>query len=439
MSFLSGLFQSLPLKEAGLFIGFFWWLWLPMPTAVVLWRVWLRYARTWYYLKRGPWIMLEIRIPREILKTPKAMEQVFSGVWATITAGNRYEQLWYGRYIEYFTFEMVGMAGETHFFICFPEGYRAVIESYIWSEYPQADIQQVRDYFEELPAEMPSEGWRIQGTVLQFTQLDPYPIRTYLQFEDPTEERRIDPVAHFAELFNTLKSGEYVIYQLVMRPLGGSWTQASKALVYKLIGKKLPVAPRAPELEESRAWLKTLWAAVVQFFAGGELALPEPEEKERNEAGTSLMLHLSPSERATVEAIGLKTSKHAFEVNFRMVYAAREELFRPKSIVSGMFGATGLFGGDLNGFRPHHKLKTWVDYFRKRREPLRQKHLWYEMRKRLLKDQLFTRYLRPAAPLTLNIEELATIWHFPIQEVMAPLLPRIEAKTGEPPVGLPVG
>ena len=38
----------------------------------------------------------------------------------------------------------------------------------------------------------------------------------------------------------------------------------------------------------------------------------------------------------------------------------------------------------------------------------------------------------------LNTEELATIYHLPDMGVRAPLLPRVEAKRGEPPVGLPI-
>jgi len=39
----------------------------------------------------------------------------------------------------------------------------------------------------------------------------------------------------------------------------------------------------------------------------------------------------------------------------------------------------------------------------------------------------------------LNIEELATIYHYPTMFVGAPKLQRLEAKKGEPPVNLPIG
>lgn len=446
--FLEALRGSLlfALKGPALFVLGLWWVWLPIPLVVRAWRSWLRYARLWYYWVREEWILLEVRVPKEILKTPKAMEQIFSGVWSIITTGNKYERFWLGRWIDYMSFELLGSGGETHFFICLPERYRPMIESYIYSEYPEAEIEQVPDYFDSLPEEFPREDWRIMGSELAFVAPDAYPIRTYLAFEDPTDERRIDPMSHFAELFGRLRQGEYVIYQLVIRPAQDKdWKPASAALVNRLIGKVLPKPPGAPELKESRAWLRDFGAYVSQFFFGGEVTAEEEKEDARNGVGTSKMLHLSPGERFAVEAVGMKTGKHGLEVNFRMVYVGKPELFRAKPIVSAMFGATGLFGGELNGFRPHNPTKTWVDYFKKRREPKREKRLWHEMRKRLLVDRLFASFFagkyfgRPSGVLIMNIEELASIYHFPIKEVAAPMLPRIEAKRGEPPVGLPVG
>ena len=44
-----------------------------------------------------------------------------------------------------------------------------------------------------------------------------------------------------------------------------------------------------------------------------------------------------------------------------------------------------------------------------------------------------------ASPKILNVEELATLWHFPSLLVKSPLVKKAEAKRGEPPVGLPIG
>ncbi len=38
-----------------------------------------------------------------------------------------------------------------------------------------------------------------------------------------------------------------------------------------------------------------------------------------------------------------------------------------------------------------------------------------------------------------NIEELATLWHFPMSQVKAPLIKKAEVKKVEPPFNLPTG
>ena len=41
-------------------------------------------------------------------------------------------------------------------------------------------------------------------------------------------------------------------------------------------------------------------------------------------------------------------------------------------------------------------------------------------------------------PYILNIEELATIWHFPMSHVKTPLLQKTGGKRAEPPINLPI-
>ena len=38
----------------------------------------------------------------------------------------------------------------------------------------------------------------------------------------------------------------------------------------------------------------------------------------------------------------------------------------------------------------------------------------------------------------MNVEELATIWHFPMSHVKTPLVAKAASKSAEPPLGLPV-
>ncbi len=61
-----------------------------------------------------------------------------------------------------------------------------------------------------------------------------------------------------------------------------------------------------------------------------------------------------------------------------------------------------------------------------------------EYRKKILFVSKYKNRSLPFKEFILNIEELATIFHPPDIGVRSPLLPRVEAKKGEPPVGLPI-
>lgn len=86
---------------------------------------------------------------------------------------------------------------------------------------------------------------------------------------------------------------------------------------------------------------------------------------------------------------------------------------------------------DLNGFKLEKYTKTAVNYlFVKWRLRSRQIKLLrsYKSRSMWLGGGFFV----------LNIEELATLYHFPTKSVKAPLLKRTEAKRAEPPFGIPI-
>ena len=60
------------------------------------------------------------------------------------------------------------------------------------------------------------------------------PIRTYLAFEDPTEERRMDTIAPIMELMSKLKDDEQVWYQLVIRPTGEDFKEEGQKKITQI-------------------------------------------------------------------------------------------------------------------------------------------------------------------------------------------------------------
>jgi len=75
----------------------------------------------------------------------------------------------------------------------------------------------------------------------------------------------------------------------------------------------------------------------------------------------------------------------------------------------------------------------WYNPFKNRTKFKRQK-LFYQAFK--ARARLDARILK-SKPFIFNIEELATVYHYPGVTVAAPRMQRIEAKTSAPPINLP--
>jgi hypothetical protein len=114
----------------------------------------------------------------------------------------------------------------------------------------------------------------------------------------------------------------------------------------------------------------------------------------------------------------------------RVLYAARKEVFNPSKCLDGFIGAMNQFHiQNSNALVPHHD--TSASYlWAKSRADHHKHHFTAAFKKRKLKAL--------GNPYVLNIEELATIWHFPLPFVKTPLIQKAGAKRAEPPMGLPV-
>lgn len=403
------------------------WGWIPLPFILFLfWRwIWL-YSIQLRYLKDADWITLELKIPHNVESTPKAMEQVFSGLHSMKKSANLKEKWLIGKHQLYISMEICGINGVIHFFIRTPRGYQRIIESQIYAQYKDAEISEVRDYTENLPADIPNELYELWGTELIFTKDDAYPIRTYRFFEDPSSEKKfIDPLASLMELLGQLRDGEQIWVQYMVRPTGDEWQKKGQHLIDRLMGKKSAKSSSSDNIVEE----------VFQFFVDFALAIfvhpstAPKEKKQEKESPESLMQHLSPGMKDTVAALEESISKHGFESGIRILYLAKTESFQSSNIgaVIGTFKQFSTY--NLNGFKPNGAVTPDIDYvFKETREYLRKKKLYKKAR-----DRKFVRN-----PIIFNTEELATVYHVPSLMMEVPMLPKINAKKAEPPAELPI-
>lgn len=398
--------------------------WVALPFILFpAWKsLWLGYVQKIYALN-VEWVTLELKIPQMVERTPKAMEQVFAGLHSIKSAANFKEKYWDGKHQQLISMEIVGNAGVIYFFIRTPKIYQELVESQIYSQYKDAEINEVDDYAWGLPDDIPNEQYELWGTELILTKEDAYPIRTYRFFEEPISEKKfIDPLSSLAEVLGRLAVGEQVWLQYLIKPaLDDKWQKEGRKLADKLMGKEVPATGGEGVVEEVFRFIYDMFA-----WVWGEASIQSKKEEKPREQ-TSLK-ELSPGLKEILGALEESISKHGFEAGIRIVYIAKKDAFALHTIPAllGTFKQFSTY--NLNGFKPNLEVSPSIDYFfKKTREYLRKRRLYKMARLRFFVKK----------KIILNTEELATVYHIPSKMLEAPTLPRIAAKKVEPPAGLP--
>lgn len=381
------------------------------------------------------WELLHIKVPRDVEKTPKSMEQIFSAVHSISASPIRFWGKWFkGAVSSWISFEITGRAGKINFYVRVPEGNRDLLESAVYSQYPEAEINLVpepEDYVNQLPSVLPNDDFDIWGTEFILAREDGYPIRTYPYFEEREEERRVDPIAIITEVISKLEPSESIWLQLLIRSVGGSggkdakWVKEAKTLVAKLMGEKEKVVPVFGWLEKV---IEELGYYVRNIIVGAfePPTWPDGEEKKEKKEEKN---QLTPGTKKIIEAIEDKISKLGFEGALRFVYIDKRDRFT-RSNIAGVMGAIKQFNTlNLNALKPNPKSTTMGGKFLG--------EIITRIRKRRLYS--FARHRDfPEKFSVFNTEELATLYHFPIGLVKSPSLKKTTPIKGAPPADLPL-
>jgi len=414
-----------------------WW-WLPLP--FILYK---HFAFFWVYYRMEQYnttvkrVLYEVKIPKEVVKPIKAMEQVVAG-WHGIHDVFTWREKWLqGEFQLTLSLEIASIDGEIHFFIRGPESFRDIIESNIYSQYPEAEISIVEDYTKAVPPNIPNKDWDVFGFDMINTKPNPYPIRTYKEFEEAREtkeEKRLDPLSNLLDGMASIGPGEQMWLQIGAKPIRDEvpWREEGQELVDKLVfrdkDKKKKVGP------------SIVGEAADVLITGRPPTTEVSEEKEERDFLPPEM-KLTPGERETVKAIEDKISKFGFVVNIRCLYLGRRDVFfKPKArMFYGFF--KNVSSESWGGLKPWKRTLPKVQWLLKRpRTHMRKKSLFLRYKRRFA--HFFPRpsysIFESGGQYIFNTEELATVYHFPGRTVApAPGVPRVEAKKGEAPSGLP--
>lgn len=392
------------------------------------WWFWLNWRQNLFW-SRLKFVLLAIDVPKENEQTPKAVEQIFAHLAGMQKKGNFFEMYIDGYFQPSLSVEIVSIEGYVQFLIHTPVKFRDLVEAAFYSQYPNAEISEIEDYTKPFKAKFPNEEFTLWGTEMRLTGKEFFPIRTYPNFEHSLSQTFLDPMANLLETFSRLGRGEQIWMQMVITPAEFDWREGGLKLIKKLIGAKVK------SKQSSLLWLPSQVAQGIYESVTASVVAPTEfgqAGKSADDGPPSQMLHLPPNERAVVEQVGIKLSKTAYKTKMRIIYLAKHDVFT-KDRVPGIMGSFRQFGAlDMNSLILDKKTKTQTDYFfTKMRDNWR--------RRRILNGYKYRSSWRGRNQFILNVEELATLYHFPVTTVVkAPRVQKTESKRGEPPASLPV-
>lgn len=412
----------------------FWWIPIPFYLFTHLKFIYALFmADRWAGDKSRKPILLEVRIPQDVIRPLRAMENVFNSIWGSYDPPKDWRASHFeGKIILGASFEIAGIDGVPHMYVRLPMSNRKLIESAIYAQYPEVEIIEVPDYTKQVPEDIPNEDWDMWGCDIQQMKPEFYPIKTYEQFfeekpEVSKEEKRIDPLSSLFEVISRMSKGEQIWIQIFVWPKSPKedkyyWDNAKKE-IDKLV--------KRPEAAAKRSLLSDFFYLLIH----GEI--PNGEEA-KEEGFLPPEMKLTGGERDVVAAIERKKSKNTFKCFIKYVYVAQRKVFSSGAKGYGVSFFAQFGTQNLNNTKPWTKSTTKVqspNIFTARRLYLKKRDLIENYRTR---DPAFDPFDVPGATYHLNSEELATLWHFPGAAVPTASLQRVEMKKGAPPSTLPV-
>lgn len=402
--------------------------WLPVSLWFICWNAWIWYIQALFLSGRNP-ILLELKVPREIMKSPRAMEIALTGLSISSGETTFVHRAWKGQIRTHFSFEFASFGGEIHFFVWCWKNYRIALETALYAQYPEIELVEVEDYASKFQYD-PSihaafaTDWIRDTSVgdVSGRNIDAYPIKTYIDWEldrDPKEEYRIEPLAQVIEYLGSIKPSEQVWAQIVIRKAGN------------YDGTLFPGNMDAE-------WQKAVNDEIQNVRAKASLRpYKSLDDLTHEENSQDILGFFSPSESQKEQLIAMERNfgKFPFEVGMRGIYIANGGLHGPTN--SGL----RYFWRPFNNaqYRSQLKPKRWTNNF---------DYPWQDING--VRDALTTRrfldayrrrsfYTSPWKTPTfiMTNEEIASIWHPPSASVQTPGLERIPATKASAPSNLP--
>lgn len=284
---------------------------------------------------------------------------------------------------------------EIFFYLGIPKKFRESIEKQVHSYFPNASIEKVPDYTIFRPDSFTS------AAVLKLKNKFALPVRTY-------EAMDVDPLNEISNALSKLQTmNEGAAIQLVISPAEKGWRKIGKSIAHKMQqGKQLKDA-RSDSIVSGLG--KGLGQGLGQEVSNILYKAKEGEDKFKNET-----VQLTPEEQELIKEIEMKSNKAGFKTNIRLVASAKTQE-RADEILAHLENAFTQFENpDVNHFAINKRVKG----------------------KKIAFNYIF-RNFEEENSMILSVEEICSIFHFPISTTETPKIKWLKSGASPPPIDIP--
>jgi len=384
----------------------------------------------WIYLQRRKWIktidytLLAIDVPKDNEKSVQAVEELFNTLHGIISTKTEWEKKILGRMQLWYSLEIVSIEGYIQFLIRTPSAEIELVKSAVYAQYPDAELTEVEDYMSLIPQDADEEDSKYSAWGMDYYlgRQNYLPLKTYPNFEHSMTQTFIDPLASILEVMSKLAPGEFIGIMMMVQPVKDKQIPLNdngQRAIDKLMGRKSTVSKNLVDKTMDTVMEGVNWASETVYQLWDEIDDQAQDER-------AMLKMLTPDERAKIMAIESKMGKIKYRVKMKSCYVAPKDRYSRARGYHGMQGAFKQF----DGFNRLKAVKTKAKYF------ITKKRRYWKIRRFL--RRYTERDFFESREFILAVDEVASLYHFPQMDVMAPLIKKAETKTVEPPTGLPL-
>lgn len=357
------------------------------------WRFWMMYINQKFLDKfNSECILLEIKLPREIMKSPLATEVALASLLQAGGIGHWYAKKFQGNLPQYASLEIASLEGVLHFYIRIHKKFKELVEANFYAQYPGIEIIEADDYtkiirYHHLSKDTktwsasyalskkwaptnPETGKSYSKSGKEFGEggdeykmpADFLPIKTYVDYgldKDPKEELKTDPITPLLEFMGNIQKGEYFWYQVLVQDESVYDKKMPKFYVNEQTHKRFSLADMVKERKKQiRTGSWNIEGKVVASEFGVPTIIESFNKKyeqqfreEKDKDGKTIKIpikvlaryletkpvskkevDLTIEDKEEIEAINKKLSKPLALVVVRLVYVTKSHNFNGNNI-----------------------------------------------------------------------------------------------------------